>query len=93
MQDFSCKAAKDMHYPELANSVKHFKEEGGREEMCEAVEKFAKEYAKEYAVQVTIEDAISYGMSKEAILNKVNQKYGVSMEEAEELYEQILNEK
>lgn len=78
----------DMYYPELANSLKHFKEEGGRENMCEAVEK----YAKEYAVQVTIEDAISYGMGKEQILNKVNQKYGISMEDAEELYEQMIKE-
>ena len=32
--------AKDMYYPELAKGVKHFKEEGGRERMCEAVEKY-----------------------------------------------------
>ena len=32
--------AKDMYYPELAKGVKHFKEEGGREKMCEAVEKY-----------------------------------------------------
>ena len=30
-----------MYYPELAKGVKHFKEEGGRERMCEAVEKYA----------------------------------------------------
>ena len=49
MHDFGCKEAKDMYYPELAKGVKHFKEEGGRERMCEAVEKYAKDYAKEYA--------------------------------------------
>ncbi len=49
MHDFGCKEAKDMYYPEFAKGVKHFKEEGGRERMCEAVEKYAKEYAKEYA--------------------------------------------
>ena len=41
MHDFGCKEAKDMYYPELAKGVKHFKEEGGRERMCEAVEKYA----------------------------------------------------
>lgn len=49
VHDFGCKEAKDMHYPELAEGVKHFKEKGGREKMCEAVEKYAKEYAEEYA--------------------------------------------
>ena len=51
MHDFGCKEAKDMYYPELAKGVKHFKEEGGREKMCEAVEKYAKDYAEEYAKQ------------------------------------------
>ena len=37
--DFGCKESKDIYYPELANGVKHFKEEeGGRKIMCEAVE-------------------------------------------------------
>ncbi len=41
MHDFGCKESKDMYYPELAKGVRHFKEEGGRERMCEAVEKYA----------------------------------------------------
>ena len=41
MHDFGCKESKDMYYSELAKGVKHFKEEGGRERMCEAVEKYA----------------------------------------------------
>ncbi len=49
MKDFKCKNANDMHYPELAEGVRHFKEEGGRNEMCELVENFAKKYAKDYA--------------------------------------------
>lgn len=49
LHDFECKEAKDMYYPELAKGVKHFKEEGGRERMCEAVEKYAKDYAEKYA--------------------------------------------
>ncbi len=34
-----------MYYPELAEGVKHFKEEGGRGSMCEAVERYARLYA------------------------------------------------
>lgn len=30
-----------MYYPELAKGMKHFKEEGGRRRMCEAVGKYA----------------------------------------------------
>lgn len=41
MHDFECKNSKDIYYPELAKGVKHFKEEGGRKIMCEAVEKYA----------------------------------------------------
>ena len=51
MHDFGCKEAKDMYYPELAKGVKHFKEEGGREKMCEAVENYAKSYVEKYAEQ------------------------------------------
>ena len=45
MHDFGCKESKDMYYPELAKGVRHFKEEGGRERMCEAVEKYAEQKA------------------------------------------------
>ena len=41
VHDFACKESKDMYYPELAKGMKHFKEEGGRKRMCEAVEKYA----------------------------------------------------
>lgn len=41
MHDFACKKSKDMYYFELAEGVKHFKEEeGGRKIMCEAIEKY-----------------------------------------------------
>ena len=37
-----------MHYPELAESVKHFKEKaGGREEMSEIVERYINERVEE----------------------------------------------
>jgi hypothetical protein len=48
MHDFGCKEAKDIYYPELAEGVRHFKEEGGRKIMCEAVEKYAEKYAEKY---------------------------------------------
>ena len=38
MRDFACKDAKDIHYQELAEGARYFKEEkGGREMMCQDV--------------------------------------------------------
>ncbi len=94
MSDFRCKNAKDMHYKELAESVEHFKEERGKEVMCEAVEEYAKEYAKEVAREATIktaiEDGIEYGIDKERVLSRVCKKYNLTREEAEEIYEACL---
>ena len=83
MHDFRCKKAKDMYHKELADSMKHFKEEGGRRVMCEAVEK----YAKKKAVEAAIEAGISYGIEKKIVLQKVSEKYGITKEEVEELYD------
>ena len=55
MHDFGCKEAKDMYYPELAKGVRHFKEEGGRGKMCEAVEKYAKDYAEQVRLNSLLE--------------------------------------
>ena len=63
IHDFGCKEAKDMYYPELAKGVRHYKEEGGRERMCEAVEKYAKDYAEEYAKEYAEEYAENARMS------------------------------
>jgi len=49
MHDFGCKESKDMYYPELAKGVRHFKEEGGRGKMCEAVQNYAEKYAEQKA--------------------------------------------
>lgn len=44
IEDFHQSDADQMHYRELADGVRHFKnEKEGREDMCEAVQKYAKE--------------------------------------------------
>ena len=46
MQDFHQTDPDNMHYKELSQGVRHFKEvEEGRDTMCEAVQEYAKEYA------------------------------------------------
>lgn len=48
MQDFYQTDPENMHYKELAEGVRHYKEsEGGNETMCEAVEKYGDERALE----------------------------------------------
>lgn len=94
MHDFNCKKSKDMYHKELADGVRHFKEEGGRSMVCEAVKEYAKrkadevakEVARETSVKTTIEDAVSYEMSKEQIIKRVTEKYGIDDKEAETLY-------
>lgn len=86
MHDFACKDSKDIYFPELAKSVRHFKEEGGRKIMCEAVEKYANQCANERAIQADIEAGIAYGVSKDKIIARVCDRYGLSLEEVEKLY-------
>ena len=52
MQDFHQADPDNMHYKELAEGVRHYKEsKGGNEIMCEAVENYAEEYGKEKAIE------------------------------------------
>ena len=44
MQDFYCTSAEEMHYAELAEQVKHYKEsEKGVTHMCRSVEKLCRD--------------------------------------------------
>ena len=65
-----------MYYDALAQGVKHFKEtEKGRDQMCEAVENYAKEYAKRHAEEYAKEYAKEYEIKgKIAIVQNVMEK-------------------
>jgi hypothetical protein len=48
VHDFRCSNADDMYYSQLADGVRYYKEsEGGKEKMCEAVERYAEKKATE----------------------------------------------
>lgn len=77
MHDFGCKKSKDIYYSELAKGVKHFKEEGGRKAMCEAVEKYAEKRAaikvKEERNLITqIVAALVAGKDNDTIIKELN---------------------
>lgn len=59
MRDFHQTDSRNIHYDLLAHGVKHYKEDKeGRENMCEAVEKYAKEYAEEYAKDYVVRERV-----------------------------------
>lgn len=102
MHDFNCKKSKDMYHKELADGVRHFKEEGGKKMVCDAVEEYAekkakaaaKEAAKKAAKKATIEAVIkteikagiAYNIDKAKIIARVQKECDISKEEAEKLY-------
>jgi hypothetical protein len=50
VHDFRCRKADDMYYRQLADGVRYYKEsEGGKEKMCEKVERYAEKKAEERA--------------------------------------------
>ncbi len=68
MQDFREKNPECMHYTELAESVKHFKEkEGGREEMSEIVERYINE-----RVEERVEERVKECVEKEKTISVQN---------------------
>ena len=92
VHDLRCKQADDIYNPELADSVRHFKEGEGRREMCEAVEKYAKEKEKRGEkrgqIKTIIQMGIRHSLNKETIIEDLlSQVEGMSEEEALETYE------
>ena len=68
MQDFREKNPECMHYTELAESVKHFKEkEGGHEEMSEIVERYINE-----RVEERVEECVKERVEKEKTISVQN---------------------
>ncbi len=86
MHDFHCKQASDIYNAELAESVRHFKEERGKADMCEAVEK----YAEKYAIEATIKAGIEFGADKEAIIMNLIKNFSLTLAEAEKAYDDVM---
>ena len=61
-----------MHYTELAESVKHFKEKGGREEMSEIVERYINERVEE-RVEERVKECVEERV-KECVEERVKER-------------------
>ncbi|MDO4961806.1 MAG: hypothetical protein Q4E57_08155 [Eubacteriales bacterium] len=77
MHDFSCKESKDIEYEALRKGVQHFKEGGGREQVCKAVE----EYGRERALETTIELVRNLMANMKITLDQAMQILGISSEQ------------
>ena len=74
----------------MAQGVKHFKEnEEGRDQMCEAVEKYAKEYAKEYAVREKIVSVQNLMKNTKFTLEQALNALGIQNDEREFITKQL----
>jgi hypothetical protein len=66
VHDFRCSNADDMYYSQLADGVRYYKEkEGGREKVCEAVERYAEKKAEE-----RVREAETKAEEKQAVMVK-----------------------
>lgn len=83
MQDFREKNPECMHYTELAESVKHFKEkEGGREEMSEIVERYINERVEE-RVEERVKECVEERVKKcveERVKERVEKEKTISVQ-------------
>jgi hypothetical protein len=82
IHDFKCKKSKDMYYAELADGVKHFKEEGGNGNMCELVENFVQEREKESKIEATIVTSKKYGATIDEVIKNIIDEFNLTEEEA-----------
>lgn len=79
-----------MNYDTLAQSVEHFKEsEGGRKQMSQIVEEYAKEYAKEYAVKEKIVAVSNLMKNMKLNLNQALDALGIQGDERVSIAEQL----
>ena len=93
MSDFHQVDPDNMHYKELSQGVKHFKEvEEGRDTMCEAVQEYAKEYAEQRAIDTTINIVKNVIKNTNCTLDQALDVAGIQGEERELIIEKLQQE-
>ena len=96
MHDFRCTSADDMHYEELAEKVRYFKEtEGGSNAMCKMMEDMRKEAAAKAAAEAAVEAANKKAtesalkmLEKQYPLDDIAECSGLSLDEVLKLKEE-----
>jgi predicted transposase/invertase (TIGR01784 family) len=86
MRDFYCTEAKDMHYKELAERVRHYKEtEEGVDKMGSVLDEMRKEVADKAAIDTRIATAKKMIADGLLSLEKIADYSGLSLEKVREL--------
>ena len=86
MHDFFCTDADDMHYKELADKVRYFKEdEKGVEAMCKVMEDMRNETAKKAAEQEKLNIAQSLIKMEKLSLEEIAASVELSIDRIKEL--------
>lgn len=93
MSDFHQVDPGNMHYKELSQGVKHFKEvEEGRDSMCEAVQEYAEKYADQRAIDTTINIVKNVIKNTNCTLDQALDVAGIQGEERELVIKQLQQE-
>ena len=94
MQDFHQTDPDNMHYKELSQGVRHFKEvEEGRDTMCEAVQEYAKEYANECVNEKTLAIVENFMGNMNLTLEQALDAAGIHGEEREAIIQLLQKQK
>ncbi len=89
MHDFRCTSSIDMFYDVLKKGMYHYKEtEGGRAEVCKAIEIYGKEQRKEAKLEEKIEMTKKLIARGKMSLEEIAEDTGLSIEKVKEFAEQ-----
>ena len=94
MHDFSCTKSDEIHYTELAERVRYFKEdEEGVRNMCRSIEEMLKEYGEEVAEKTTKQNKLEFAkrMIEDGTnpLEKIAVFTGLNIESVEKLASEV----
>ena len=94
MHDFSCTKSDEIHYTELAERVRYFKEdEEGVRNMCRSIEEMLKEYGEEVAEKTTKQNKLEFAKrminAGKIPLEEIAEYTGLSIESVEKLASEV----
>lgn len=90
MHDFSCTKSDEIHYTELAERVRYFKEdEEGVRNMCRSIEEMLKEYGEEVTEKNKLEFAKRMINAGKIPLEEIAEYTGLSVESVEKLASEV----
>ena len=89
LADFKQPDASKINFKELADGVRYFKEEGGRVDMCEAVEKYAKSYAEKATLNAEVSLILNIMEKNDFSLNKALDFSGIEGKERSLITEEV----